>query len=181
MNGIGGSGDFTRNGYLSFLVAPSVAKGGKISPKVLEELEWISEDGRRAKNHLLEANLRLVVSLAKRVEVRAAIGPAIVVGELLRPPRLRVDEHRPVALVRRRRPGRPVEVGENGDRTLPEDREHGAGIGDRRGDHFVAGPVDLGELAQAVLELLAELIVGELTSYGYQDAKIDELLLAGVL
>jgi RNA polymerase primary sigma factor len=43
-----------------------LAKGGKISAKVLEELEWIAEDGRRAKNHLLEANLRLVVSLAKR-------------------------------------------------------------------------------------------------------------------
>jgi acetyl-CoA hydrolase len=31
MNGVGGSGDFTRNGYLSIFVAPSVAKGGKIS------------------------------------------------------------------------------------------------------------------------------------------------------
>ncbi len=41
-----------------------LAKGGKISPKLEEELEWIAEDGRRAKNHLLEANLRLVVSLA---------------------------------------------------------------------------------------------------------------------
>src|SRR5260221_291236 len=30
MNGIGGSGDFARNGYLSFFVTPSVAKGGKI-------------------------------------------------------------------------------------------------------------------------------------------------------
>jgi RNA polymerase primary sigma factor len=30
------------------------------------DLEWIAEDGTRAKNHLLEANLRLVVSLAKR-------------------------------------------------------------------------------------------------------------------
>lgn len=31
MNGIGGSGDFTRNAYLSFLVTPSIAKGGAIS------------------------------------------------------------------------------------------------------------------------------------------------------
>jgi succinyl-CoA:acetate CoA-transferase len=31
MNGIGGSGDFARNGYLSFFVTPSIAKGGKIS------------------------------------------------------------------------------------------------------------------------------------------------------
>ena len=31
MNGIGGSGDFARNGYLSVFVTPSVAKGGKIS------------------------------------------------------------------------------------------------------------------------------------------------------
>jgi acetyl-CoA hydrolase len=34
MNGVGGSGDFTRNAYLSFLVAPSIAKGGKISSVV---------------------------------------------------------------------------------------------------------------------------------------------------
>ncbi len=34
MNGVGGSGDFTRNAYLSFLVAPSIAKGGKISTVV---------------------------------------------------------------------------------------------------------------------------------------------------
>lgn len=31
MNGIGGSGDFTRNAYLSIFVCPSIAKGGKIS------------------------------------------------------------------------------------------------------------------------------------------------------
>lgn len=34
MNGIGGSGDFVRNSYLSILVCPSVAKGGKISAVV---------------------------------------------------------------------------------------------------------------------------------------------------
>ncbi|HYO24525.1 MAG TPA: succinate CoA transferase [Lacipirellulaceae bacterium] len=34
MNGVGGSGDFTRNAYLSFLVAPSIAKGGRISSVV---------------------------------------------------------------------------------------------------------------------------------------------------
>jgi succinyl-CoA:acetate CoA-transferase len=31
MNGIGGSGDFARNAYLSIFMAPSLAKGGKIS------------------------------------------------------------------------------------------------------------------------------------------------------
>ncbi|WP_432509248.1 RNA polymerase sigma factor [Kineococcus auxinigenes] len=37
------------------------------------ELWWIAEDGRRAKNHLLEANLRLVVSLAKRYTGRGML------------------------------------------------------------------------------------------------------------
>jgi RNA polymerase primary sigma factor len=50
-----------------------VAAGGRISAKLLDELEWISEDGRRAKNHLLEANLRLVVSLAKRYTGRGML------------------------------------------------------------------------------------------------------------
>jgi succinate CoA transferase len=34
MNGIGGSGDFARNAYLSFFVCPSIAKGGRISTVV---------------------------------------------------------------------------------------------------------------------------------------------------
>jgi succinate CoA transferase len=34
MNGIGGSGDFTRNAYISILMAPSVAKNGAISALV---------------------------------------------------------------------------------------------------------------------------------------------------
>ncbi|WP_460789199.1 RNA polymerase sigma factor [Nocardioides maradonensis] len=50
-----------------------LAKGTKITPKLQEELEWIAEDGRRAKNHLLEANLRLVVSLAKRYTGRGML------------------------------------------------------------------------------------------------------------
>jgi len=37
------------------------------------DLDWIAEDGRRAKNHLLEANLRLVVSLAKRYTGRGML------------------------------------------------------------------------------------------------------------
>jgi RNA polymerase primary sigma factor len=50
-----------------------LGKGGKVKPSLLEELEWIAEDGRRAKNHLLEANLRLVVSLAKRYTGRGML------------------------------------------------------------------------------------------------------------
>ena len=45
----------------------------KVSAKMLDELGWIAEDGRRAKNHLLEANLRLVVSLAKRYTGRGML------------------------------------------------------------------------------------------------------------
>ncbi len=50
-----------------------LAGADKIAPKLKHELEIISEDGRRAKNHLLEANLRLVVSLAKRYTGRGML------------------------------------------------------------------------------------------------------------
>nr|WSX48976.1 RNA polymerase sigma factor [Streptomyces sp. NBC_00974] len=42
-------------------------------PAFKRELEILVEDGRRAKNHLLEANLRLVVSLAKRYTGRGML------------------------------------------------------------------------------------------------------------
>ena len=46
---------------------------GRIKPADREDFEWIAEDGHRAKNHLLEANLRLVVSLAKRYTGRGML------------------------------------------------------------------------------------------------------------
>ncbi|HLS44514.1 MAG TPA: sigma-70 family RNA polymerase sigma factor, partial [Ornithinicoccus sp.] len=47
--------------------------GDKIDSKLKRELWWISQDGKNAKNHLLEANLRLVVSLAKRYTGRGML------------------------------------------------------------------------------------------------------------
>lgn len=45
----------------------------KIDAKTRREYEWIAHDGAVAKNHLLEANLRLVVSLAKRYTGRGML------------------------------------------------------------------------------------------------------------
>jgi len=49
------------------------AEGDDLERKLKRELQWIAHDGKRAKNHLLEANLRLVVSLAKRYTGRGML------------------------------------------------------------------------------------------------------------
>ena len=51
----------------------SINIGRSLSSADADDYQWISEDGRRAKNHLLEANLRLVVSLAKRYTGRGML------------------------------------------------------------------------------------------------------------
>ncbi len=55
------------------LFADETINEGNVSAESVDDLEWIAEDGRRAKNHLLEANLRLVVSLAKRYTGRGML------------------------------------------------------------------------------------------------------------
>jgi RNA polymerase primary sigma factor len=42
----------------------------EVTPEMRRDLEMVAEDGRRAKAHMLEANLRLVVSVAKKYSDR---------------------------------------------------------------------------------------------------------------
>ncbi|NEG95832.1 RNA polymerase sigma factor [Bifidobacterium sp. SMB2] len=48
-------------------------QGDDLDFKRRRELKWAANDGRKAKDHLLEANLRLVVSLAKRYTGRGML------------------------------------------------------------------------------------------------------------
>ncbi|ALE34142.1 RNA polymerase sigma factor [Lawsonella clevelandensis] len=52
--------------YADWYLKQLEAQGEKVLPSQRRDLKLVIRDGNKAKNHLLEANLRLVVSLAKR-------------------------------------------------------------------------------------------------------------------
>ncbi|MFG2001780.1 RNA polymerase sigma factor [Spirillospora sp. NPDC048911] len=52
------------------LYAEHLLETQKLGPQRRLDLEWVAADGRRAKSHMLEANLRLVVSVAKKYSDR---------------------------------------------------------------------------------------------------------------
>ncbi|MGK2902186.1 MAG: RNA polymerase sigma factor, partial [Mycobacterium sp.] len=59
--------------YATQLMTELTEKGEKLPAAQRRDMQWICRDGDRAKNHLLEANLRLVVSLAKRYTGRGML------------------------------------------------------------------------------------------------------------
>jgi RNA polymerase primary sigma factor len=52
--------------YASERLRQSEKEGARLSTSMRRDLDWVSRDGARARDQLLEANLRLVVSIAKR-------------------------------------------------------------------------------------------------------------------
>src|ERR1700722_11340401 len=66
--------DLARRIEAGLYAEAKLAESGETPPSDARlDLAWVAEDGRRAKDHLLEANLRLVVSLAKRYTGRGIL------------------------------------------------------------------------------------------------------------
>jgi len=59
--------------YAGKILEIEVIQPEDIPEELLKDLAWLAEDGKNAKNHLLEANLRLVVSVAKRYTGRGML------------------------------------------------------------------------------------------------------------
>ena len=85
MNGIGGSGDFTRNAYISIFTCPSVAKEGRISaivPMVSHEdhsahpdyknilWDYVKMSSKGQTPHCIPAALAMHDTLAKKGDMR---------------------------------------------------------------------------------------------------------------
>lgn len=58
--------DLAKRIEVGLMAEHKLGKAALDNAVTVEELEWLAEDGQQARNHLLEANLRLVVSIAKR-------------------------------------------------------------------------------------------------------------------
>ena len=65
--------DLARRVEAGLFALERLGEHGPTDLHLRRELEWIAADARRAKNHLLEANLRLVVSIGKRYTGRGML------------------------------------------------------------------------------------------------------------
>ena len=72
MNGIGGSGDFARNGYLSIFMSPSTAKNGKIS-SIVPMVSHVDHTEHDVKVIVTEQGLADLRGLSPRQRARAII------------------------------------------------------------------------------------------------------------
>lgn len=68
--------------YAMQLMADIKARGTKLPAEQRRDMLWICRDGARAKVHFIEANLRLVVSIAKRYAARFEFSDAIQEGNI---------------------------------------------------------------------------------------------------